>query len=147
MSLVEWADTYGIHHLRILWSSYRKLAWVGFEPMATELHPDTLIDWAIRTWVQLALRANFAQLLQFYHLFNVRFHFDYCFCQLPWLFLSKFSGGNHMSVVEWKDTYGIHHWRILWSSYKKLAWVTSEPTTTELHLDALTNWGIRPWVN
>ena len=24
---------YGIHHWRIIWSSYRKLAWVGFEPM------------------------------------------------------------------------------------------------------------------
>ena len=25
----------------------------------------------------------------------------------------------------------IHHWRILWSSYRKLAWVGFEPTTTE----------------
>ena len=24
--------------------------------------------------------------------------------------------------------YGIHHWRILWSSYSKLAWVAFEPT-------------------
>ena len=26
-----------------------------------------------------------------------------------------------MSVAEWSDTYGIHYWRIIWSSYRKLA--------------------------
>ena len=36
--------------------------------------------------------------------------------------------------------YGIHHWRILWSSYRKLAWVGFEPTTTEFRSDALTDW-------
>ena len=68
MSVAESADTYGIHHWRILWSSYRKLAWVGFEPTTTEFRSDALTDWAIRPWVQLTLRANFVQLLQF-HLF------------------------------------------------------------------------------
>ena len=33
---------YGIHHWRILWSSYRKLAWVGFEPMTTEFRSGAL---------------------------------------------------------------------------------------------------------
>ena len=47
---------YGTHHWRILWSSYRKLAWVGFEPTTTEFRSDALTDWAIRPWVQLALR-------------------------------------------------------------------------------------------
>ena len=37
-------------------NSYRKLAWVGFEPTTTEFRSDTTIDWAIRPWVQLALR-------------------------------------------------------------------------------------------
>ena len=55
MSVAEWVDTYGIHHWRIIWSSYRKLAWVGFEPTATEFRSDALNDWAIRPWVQLAL--------------------------------------------------------------------------------------------
>ena len=68
MSAAEWADTYGIHYWRILRSSYRKLAWVGFEPTTTEFRSDALTDWAIRPWIQLALRANFVQLLQF-HLF------------------------------------------------------------------------------
>ena len=38
---------YGIHHRKILWSSYRKLAWVGFEPTTTEFRSDTITDWAI----------------------------------------------------------------------------------------------------
>ena len=59
---------YSIHHWRIFRSSYRKLAWVGFEPTTTEFRSDAVTDWAIRPWVQLALRANFVQLLQF-HLF------------------------------------------------------------------------------
>ena len=52
MSVTEWVDTHGIHHGRILWSSYRKLAWVGFEPTTTEFRSDALADWAIRPWVQ-----------------------------------------------------------------------------------------------
>ena len=66
MSAAKWTDTYGIQHWRILRSSYRKLAWVGFEPTTTEFHSDALTNWAIRSWVQLALRANFVQLLQFH---------------------------------------------------------------------------------
>ena len=61
-------DTYGIHYWRILRSSYRKLAWVGFEPTTTEFRSDALTNWTIRPWVQLALRPNFVQLLEF-HLF------------------------------------------------------------------------------
>ena len=57
MSVAEWTDTYGIHHWRILWSSYRKLAWVGFEPMISEFRSDALTDWAIRPWVQYNLHA------------------------------------------------------------------------------------------
>ena len=33
---------YGIHHWNFLRSSYRKLAWVGFEPTTTEFRSDTL---------------------------------------------------------------------------------------------------------
>ena len=36
MSVAEWADTYGIHHWRILWSRGRSLAGVGFENTITE---------------------------------------------------------------------------------------------------------------
>ena len=45
MSLTEWADTYRIHHWQILWSSYRKLAWVGFDSMTTEFCSEALTDW------------------------------------------------------------------------------------------------------
>ena len=60
--------------LKDFWSSYRKLAWVGFESRATEFSPDTLTYWAIRPWVQVQLRASFVQILQ-YHLFVQCSHF------------------------------------------------------------------------
>ena len=43
--------------------------------------------------------------------------------------------------------YGIYHWKILWSSYTKLAGMVFEPTITEFRRDALTDWAIRPWVH
>ena len=96
---------------------------MGFRPTTTEFHSDALTDWAFRSWVQLAIRANFVQLLQFHRLFSVGFHFGYCLRESSRLFSSKFSWVNHMSVAEWIDKQDIHHWRILWSSYIKLAWV------------------------
>ena len=39
--------------------------------------------------------------------------------------------------------YGIHHWWILWSSYRKPALVGFESTTTELRSDALNDRAIR----
>ena len=62
------------------------LAWVGFEPTTTEFRSYALTDWAIRPWVQLALRANFVQLLQFHRLFSVTVHFGHCLCHSPRLF-------------------------------------------------------------
>ena len=146
MSAAEWVDKYGIHLWRIIWSSYRKLAWVGFEPTSTEFRSDTLTDWAIRSGVQLPLRVNFVQLLQFHRFFSGTFSFCYCFRQSPRFFQSKFCWGNHMSVAEWVDTYGIYHWMIIWGSYRKLALVEFEPTATEFRSDGLTDWAIRPWV-
>ena len=75
--------TYGIHPWRVLWSSYRNLAWVGFEPTTTEFRSEALTDWAIRPWVRLALRVNSVQLPQFHRLFSVKFHFGYRLHQLP----------------------------------------------------------------
>ena len=65
------------HHWMTLWSSYRKSksAWVGPEPITTEFCSEALTNWAIRPWVQLALRANFVQRLQFHCPFSVTFHF------------------------------------------------------------------------
>ena len=94
-----------IHHWQILWSSYRKFALVRFEPTTTEFRSDALTDWPIRSWVQLALRANFVQLLQFHCLFSVMFHFGYCLRQSPRLFSLNFCWGNHMSLAGWVDTY------------------------------------------
>ena len=47
---------------------------MGFEPATTEFCSDVPTDWVIRPWVQLALRTNFLQLLQF-HLFVQCSHF------------------------------------------------------------------------
>ena len=44
------------------------------------------------------------------------------------------------------NMYCIHHWRIIWRSYSKLAWVGFEPATTEFRSDALTDWAFWPWV-
>ena len=87
-SLVGHAHSYiyGIYHRRILWSSYRKLAWVWFEPTTTEFRSDALTDWATRPCVQLALKANFLQLLQFHRFFSVTFHLRYCLSHSPLLF-------------------------------------------------------------
>ena len=119
---------------------------MGFESRTTEFRSDALTDWAISPWVQLALRVNFVQLLQF-HLFVQ------CFC-----FISVFAFvSRHICfkwrlvqvitlVVEWIDTYSIHHWSIFRSSYRKLAWVEFEPTTNEFRSEPITDWAIRPWV-
>ena len=71
-----------------------------------EFHLDTVTDWAIKPWVQVALRANFVELLQWDRLFRVIFHFGHCLDQSPYFFSLEFSWGNHMSVAEWADTYG-----------------------------------------
>ena len=100
----------------------------------------------MRPWVQLVRRTNFVRLLQFHRLFSVPFASGYCLRQSLRLFYSKFCWCNRMSVAEWVHTYCIHHWRFIWSSYRKLAWVGFEPTTTVFRSEALTDWAIRPWV-
>ena len=104
---------YGIHHRRIVWSSYRKLAWVGFESMTTEFGSDALTDWAIKSCVQLCTAPPISSFLQCLISF-------WLLPSLVTTFIYWSPRGNHMSVAEWSDTYEIHHWRIIWSSYRKL---------------------------
>ena len=145
MSVAEWANTYGIQHWQILWSRYRKLDWVGFEPTITEFRLDALTNWTITSWVQLGLRAYFAQLFQFQCHNSFRL---FAFVSRHVYFLQRFPIGNHMSmsVFEWTETYGILLWQNLQCSYRKLAWVWFEPTTTEFHLVALSHWAIGSWI-
>ena len=110
--ILQWWIPYMYIPLKDFWSSYRNLAWVGFEPTTTEFCLDALTNRAIRPWVRLALRVNFVQLLQF-HLFFQCSHF-----------ISAIASTSHhicfkrnlaqviMLVVEWIDTYDIHQWRI-----------------------------------
>ena len=111
-------------------NEYWKL-WVGFEPTTTQFHSDALTDWAITPWIQLALRANLVKVLQLHRLFSVRFHFGFCLRQSPRLFYLKFSWCNHILIQMVFTT------KILWSSYRKLAWVGFEPTITESRSDFL----------
>ena len=94
---------YGIHHWRIIWSSYRKLAWVGFEPMNTEFNSHSEATLCSYSNFIICSVSDFILAIAF-----VSHHV---------CFNLKFSWGNHMSVAEWSDTYGVHYWRIIWSSY------------------------------
>ena len=146
MLVAKWIDTYVIHQWREFRSSYRKLSWLVHEPTTTEFGSEALTDWALRPWVQLTLRANVVQLLQF-HLFVL--------CSR---FISLFTLARHdlwfkpnlllviMLKAEWIDSYGSHHWRIFRSSYTNFRWVRFEPNTTDFESDVLTDWAIRRWV-
>ena len=142
----EWTDTFGIHHWKIFRNSYGKLAWVGFEPTTTEFCSDSLTDWDMRPWVQLSLRDNFVQPLQF-HLFLQCSRLISVFAFVSHQISFKQSLTQVITLVaESIDAYGIHHWRVFRSNYRKLAWLGFEPTTTEFCSDSLTDWAIRPCV-
>ena len=126
MSVAEWIHKYGINHWMILRSSYRKLAWLGFELPTSEFYSDVLTKWASKQWLQL----------EFHLLLSVIFHFSDYLRQSLLLFLIE---------VESTYAYRLHLRTILRSSYRRLAWVRFEPTTTEFRSDALTNWAIRLW--
>ena len=74
------------------------------------------------------------------------FHFGNCLCQSPHLLEVKSCTGNHVSSGM-THRYGIHHRRVFRSSYRKLAWVGFEPTTTEFCWDTLNDWAIGSWVH
>ena len=103
---------FGIHLWRSFRSSYRKLAWVGFKPTTTEFRSEALSDWAIKPWVQLTLRANFVQLLQF-HLFAQYSHFISAIAfVIRHIYLKRNLAQVITLVAEWIYTHGIHHWKI-----------------------------------
>ena len=61
-------------------------SYINIYTVSVNIYIYTLTDWAIRPWVQLALTANFVQILQLHHLFSVTFHFSYCLRHSPRLF-------------------------------------------------------------
>ena len=66
-----------------------------------------------------------------------------------YFFLLYFPGAGQKSKLLFNNLnlcFGAHHWKLLRSNFKKLAWEGFEPTTTEFCSSALTNWAIRPWV-
>ena len=96
--------------LKDFWGSYRKLAWLGFEPTTTEIRSDGLADWALRPWFQLALRANFVQLLQ-YHLFVQCSHFISAIAFVSHrICFKRYLPKGITLEAEWIDISDIHHW-------------------------------------
>ena len=86
-------DTYAIHHWRILWSSHRKLAWMGFEPITTKFHSNALTTELSGHELKSHSKPTFfLQLLQFHRLLSVKFHFGYCLHHicLSWNVYSKY---------------------------------------------------------
>ena len=88
--------------------------------MTTEFCSDALTNWAITPWVQLALRANFVQLLLFHY-----------FVHCSRVLLATAFANRHIRfkrtlaqiitlTAEWINTHGIHHWMIFRSSYRKV---------------------------
>ena len=144
--VAEWINTYRIHHWRIFKSSYRKMTWVEFEPTTTEFRSEALTDWAIIPWVQLVLRANFVQLLQFHLFFQC------------WRCISVFGFVNAQIsvkrslvqgitlVAEWIDTYAIHSWSIFRSSYIKLVWMGFELINMVFTTEAILEVAIESWL-
>ena len=47
--VAEWIGKYGIHNWMILRSSYKKMAWMGFEPTTYKFCSDALANWATRS--------------------------------------------------------------------------------------------------
>ena len=77
---------------------------------------------SIRTqsWVQFALRTNFVQLLQF-HLYVQCSHFSLASASVSRHICFKQNLAQVITLVaKWINEYGIHHWRIPRSSYRKL---------------------------
>ena len=127
-------------------SSHRKLTWVGFETKTTELCSDALTERAIRQAVQLALRANSVQLIQFDLFVSCsRFISTIVFIRRHVCFKVKSRTWNHIRAAEWTDMYGIHHWMILRGRHKKCNWVGFKPTITEFRSDAQVDWAVKSW--
>ena len=108
ISILEWIDTYGIHHWWLFRSSYRKLTQVKSKPKTAEFCSDAWTNQAMTWSVQLACRANLPQLLQFHPLFSAQISFQ----PLPSL-VATFNTNSHtvyddISVAEWIDPYNIH---------------------------------------
>ena len=81
-------------------------------PRQTGFHSDALTNLAIRPWVHLTLRANLVQLLQLHLIVQCwRFISAIAFVSRHICFKRNLAQVITL-VVEWIDTYDIHHWRI-----------------------------------
>ena len=96
-----------LHHWSIFRSSYRKVAWVVFESTTPEFCSDALTGWAIRPWIQLTLRANFVQLLQFHLIVQCSRLMSAIFFASRYICFKRNLAKIITLVAEWTYTYGI----------------------------------------
>ena len=116
MSVAQWTNKYVFFFLEDLFrSSYGKLILFKFESTATQFGSDTLTNWDIKLWAQLALWSklctatpvlNFVQCSEFISV-------------IPFVSLHIHHSWNLAQVITWMqrdelihDTYGIHNWKI-----------------------------------
>ena len=79
-------------YLCIFWLKFKKSILI-FESATTEFGLDDLTDEAVRSWVQITVKANFLQLIQFHLIvqgsrFNsTTFQFNYCLRQSSYTYI------------------------------------------------------------
>ena len=96
--VAERIGIHGIHHWRIFRSSYRKLAWVGFEPMTTL---NSVRRSKRQSYHTMSLTRSQSQLCAVTPISSLCsefiFHFGLCLRQLPHLPQVNSRTGNHVS--------------------------------------------------
>ena len=130
-SVAESADKYGIHHWRILWSSYRMFAWVRFESTTNELmfKRSNWVSYEVvcstLTQSQSRTATSFSSFVQ-YHISFWLFSIDSRHVSLIKVFCRSSYECSTMSWYKWYSPL-----TNLWSRFRKLGWVALEPATSE----------------
>ena len=101
------------HDHWIPWIPFRRSIWLSYQAMSST-----------RTQSQLCTATPISSFVQF------PISFQLLPSSVPAFNLVEISWSNQMSIAEWAYVYGIHHRRVIWSSYRKLTLVGFEPTTT-----------------
>ena len=86
MSIAEWVYVYGIHHRRVIWSSYRKLTLVGFEPTTSGTLKKRFSVCDVKEFVDYCNRhrkANFSERVYIYIYIYIYISFYIYFMQSP----------------------------------------------------------------
>ena len=98
-----------IHHWRILWSSYKKLAWVGFEPTITEFRSNSnqlsyQVMSSTRSKSQLCIATPILSFIQCLISFRLLYSSVATLCVrckvlLPWIYVRCFYSGQCLNKM------------------------------------------------